>query len=137
MSFLKYAEVYEAHRIAAVSWSSLGRSIQIELALKEERRKNCRDFLKVSRAEYDRLLESSPGIDQDIIALFNKRFNASYPNVSKPIICNGLQLKLKICVLTRPQRLRSHAYSRTRLERSPSTVMFTLSGFRSVTAASP
>ena len=91
MSFLKYAEVYEAHRIAAVSWSSLGRSIQIELALKEERRKNCRDFLKVSRAEYDRLLESSPGIDQDIIALFNKRFNVSYPNVSKPIICNGLQ----------------------------------------------
>ena len=35
MSFLKYAEVYEAHRIAAVSWSSLGRSIQIELALKD------------------------------------------------------------------------------------------------------
>ena len=46
-------------------------------------------------------------------------------------------LKLKICVLTRPQRLRSHSYSRTRLERSPSTVKFTLSGFRSVTAASP
>jgi hypothetical protein len=91
MSFLKYAEVYEAHRIAAVSWSSLGRNIQIELALKAERRKNCRDFLKVSRAEYDRLLESSPGIDQDIIALFNKRFRDEYPNVSKPIICNGLQ----------------------------------------------
>ena len=91
MSFLKYAEVYEAHRIAAVSWSSLGRNIQIELALKEERRKNCRDFLKVSRAEYDRLLESSPGIDQDIISLFNKRFDKEYPHVSKPIICNGLQ----------------------------------------------
>ena len=79
MSFLKYAEVYEAHRIAAVAWSSLGRNIEIELALKEERRKNCRDFLKVSRAEYDRLLESSPTIDQDIIALFNKRFNKDYP----------------------------------------------------------
>eukprot|EP01048_Picozoa_sp_COSAG05_P011911 COSAG05_NODE_1157_length_5683_cov_2.960064_3_plen_214_part_00 len=91
MSFLKYAEVYEAHRIAAVSWSSLGRNIQIELALKEERRKNCRDFLKVSRAEYDRLLESSPGIDQDIISMFNKRFADKYPLVTKPIICNGLQ----------------------------------------------
>ena len=91
MSFLKYAEVYEAHRIAAVAWSSLGRNIEIELALKAERRKNCRDFLKVSRAEYDRLLESSPTIDQDIIALFNKRFNADYPHVSKPIVCNGLR----------------------------------------------
>jgi len=99
MSFLKYAEIYEAHRIAAVSWSSLGRNIQIELALKDERRKNCRDFLKVSRSEYDRLLESSPAIDMDIIALFNRRFNDTYPHVSKPIICNGLQ---EVHVYTEP-----------------------------------
>jgi hypothetical protein len=91
MSFLKYAEVYESHRIAAVSWSSLGRNIQIELALAADRRKNCRDFLKVSRAEYDRLLESAPSIDQDIIALFNKKFEDKYPLVTKPLICNGLQ----------------------------------------------
>ena len=88
---LPCVEVYEAHRIAAVAWSSLGRNIEIELALKAERRKNCRDFLKVSRAEYDRLLESSPSIDQDIIALFNKRFNKDYPRVCKPIVCNGLR----------------------------------------------
>ena len=91
MSFLKYAEIYEAHRIAALAWSSLGRSIQIELALKDERRKNCRDFLKVSRATYDSLLESSPTLDQDVIATFNKKFNDDYPNVSKPIVCNGLR----------------------------------------------
>jgi hypothetical protein len=41
MSFLKYAEVYESHRIAAVAWSLLGRNIEIELALKEERRTIC------------------------------------------------------------------------------------------------
>jgi hypothetical protein len=91
MSFLKYAEIYEAHRIAALAWSSLGRSIQIELALKDERRKNCRDFLKVSRATYDSLLESSPTLDQDVIQTFNKRFSEDYPNVSKPIVCNGLR----------------------------------------------
>ena len=91
MSFLKYAEIYEAHRIAALAWSSLGRSIQIELALKDNRRKNCRDFLKISRATYDSLLESSPTLDQDVIQTFNKRFNKEYPNVSKPIVCNGLR----------------------------------------------
>jgi hypothetical protein len=37
------------------------------------------------------LLESSPSIDQDIIALFNKLFNKDYPHVSKPIVCNGLR----------------------------------------------
>lgn len=91
MSFLKYAEIYESHRISCVSWSKFARSIQIELALKDSKRKNARDFLKVSRAEYDRLLESSPNIDRDIIGIFNKKFNGKYPKVSKPIVCNGLK----------------------------------------------
>ena len=91
MSFLKYAEIYESHRIAYVSWSKFARNIQIELALKDSKRKNCRDFLKVSRSEYDRLLESSPNIDQDIIKIFNDKFRDDYPNVRKPIVCNGLK----------------------------------------------
>lgn len=91
MSFLKYAEIYESHRISYVSWSKFSRNIQIELALKDSKRKNCRDFLKVSRSEYDRLLESSPNIDQDIIKTFNDKFNDDYPNVAKPIIVNGLK----------------------------------------------
>mgnify|MGYP003122242508 FL=1 len=91
MSFLKYAEIYENHRISCVSWSKFARSIQIELALKDSKRKNCRDFLKVSRAEYDRLLESSPNIDRDIIGIFNKKFNSKYPNVNRPLVCNGLK----------------------------------------------
>ena len=91
MSFLKYAEIYESHRIACVSWSKFARNIQIELALKDSKRKNCRDFLKVSRAEYDRLLEQSPNVDRDIIHIFNQKFEAKYPKVRKPIICNGLK----------------------------------------------
>ena len=91
MSFLKYAEIYEAHRISCLSWSKFARNIQIELALKDTKRKNCRDFLKVSRAEYDRLLESAPQIDRDIIATFNSKFETKYPLVRKPLICNGLK----------------------------------------------
>ena len=90
-SFLKYAELYESHRMSALSWTSLGRSIQIELALHPDRRKPCREFLKVSRAQMDSLLESSPTLDQDVITLFNKKFNTTYPNVTKPLVCNGLQ----------------------------------------------
>lgn len=90
-SFLKYAETYESHRISALSWSKLGRAIEIELSLHYKKRKPCRDFLKVCRAEYDNLLESSPNIDLDIITMFNKKFNDDYPDVRKPIICNGLK----------------------------------------------
>ncbi len=91
LSFLRYSEIYEGHRLSALSWSKLGRSIEIELSLHDKKRKPCRDFLKVCRAEYDNLLESSPSIDLDIISMFNKKFNDKYPEVRKPIICNGLK----------------------------------------------
>jgi hypothetical protein len=90
-SFLKYAETFEGHRISALAWSKLGRAIEIELSLHDKKRKPCRDFLKVCRAEYDNLLESSPNIDLDIISMFNKKFEDKYPDVRKPIICNGLK----------------------------------------------
>lgn len=91
LAFLKYAEIYEGHRISALAWSKLSRSIEIELSLHHKKRKHCRDFLKICRSEYDNLLESSPSIDLDIITMFNKKFNQKYPNVRKPIIVNGLK----------------------------------------------
>ena len=91
LAFLKYAEIYEGHRISALAWSKLSRAIEIELSLQDAKRKNCRDFLKICRAEYDNLLESSPNIDLDIINFFNKKFDGKYKNVRRPIICNGLK----------------------------------------------
>ena len=91
LSFLRYSEIYEGHRISALAWSKLGRAIEIELSLHDKKRKPCRDFLKICRAEYDNLLESSPSVDLDIISMFNKKFEEDYPHVSKPLICNGLK----------------------------------------------
>ena len=91
LTFLRYSEIYESHRICALGWSKLGRSIEIELSLHDNKRKKCRDFLKVARAEYDNLLESSPMIDMDIIKHFNSKFEGKYENVRRPLICNGLK----------------------------------------------
>ena len=91
LAFLKYAEIYEGHRISALSWSKLSRNIEIELSLQDIKRKPCRDFLKICRSEYDNLLESSPNIDLDIINFFNKKFDGKYTGVRRPIICNGLK----------------------------------------------
>ena len=110
LAFLKYAEIYEGHRISAIAWSKLSRNIEIELSLHDLKRKPCRDFLKICRAEYDNLLESSPNIDLDVIQLFNKKFNDKYPDVRKPIIVNGLKAivpfkedKSKPCVKPKPK----------------------------------
>ena len=91
LSFLRYSEVYEGHRISALAWAKLSRNIEIELSLDQRKRKPCRDFLKVMRSEYDNLMESSPSIDLDVIQMFNKKFEGKYENVRKPIIVNGLR----------------------------------------------
>jgi hypothetical protein len=90
-NFLKYSELMEGHRAATVSWAKLGRNIQIEMSLdKEEGRASCMDFLKISRAEYDRLIEQSPVIDDEIIKIFKRKFKSF--KVSKPSITNGLDI---------------------------------------------
>ena len=91
LSFLRYSEIYEGHRIAALAWGKLSRNIEIELSLQDAKRKPCRDFLKICRSEYDNLLESSPNIDLDIIRMFNKKFDGKYDSIRRPIICNGLR----------------------------------------------
>jgi hypothetical protein len=87
-NFLKVAELMESHRAQGVAWSKLGRNISIELALDPKRRQPNMDFLKLCRAEYDRLIEQSPMIDDDIISQFKNKFK-NY-DVSKPSITNGL-----------------------------------------------
>jgi len=87
-NFLRYAELMEGHRLALVSWSKFGRDIAVELALEPKMRKPAFDFLTVCRAEFDRLIEQSPSIDDDIIKSFKKTFKNS--DIRVPEICNGL-----------------------------------------------
>jgi hypothetical protein len=92
-NFLKVAENMEQSRSSCVSWGKLQRNIQIELSLDRKRRQNAHDFLKICRAEYDRLTEQSPIVDDDIIEMFKKKFK-NY-DVAIPSIANGLD-KCKI-----------------------------------------
>ena len=87
-NFLRYAELMESHRQSEVLWSKFSRNIAIELTLEPKRRKHADDFLKTCRQEYDQLIESSPTIDDQIIAQFKKEFKNA--TLKKPDICNGL-----------------------------------------------
>ena len=87
-NFLRFAELMEAHRSSGVSWSKLGRDISVELALDPKRRKPALDFLNVCRAEYDRLIEQSPLVDDSILKQFHNKFHDT--DINKPEMCNGL-----------------------------------------------
>jgi hypothetical protein len=97
-NFLRYAELMEGHRSSGVSWSKFGRNITVELALDERRRKPATDFLKICRAEFDRLIEQSPGIDDKIINLFEHQFKDN--DIIRPEVCNGI----KKCKIYKPSK---------------------------------
>ena len=89
-NFLRFAQGSEAHRVAGIAWGKFQRQIAVELAIAPNDRLDCMDFLKICRAELDRLIEQSPPIPDDVIAEFKREFEDK-KEVKKPEICDGME----------------------------------------------
>jgi hypothetical protein len=89
-NFLRFAQGSESHRVAGIAWGKFQRQIAVELAIAPKDRIDCMDFLKICRAELDRLIEQSPPVPDDVIQAFIKEFEDK-PNVKKPEICDGME----------------------------------------------
>lgn len=89
-NFLRFAQGSEAHRVAGIAWGKFQRQIAVELAINPNDRLDCMDFLKICRAELDRLIEQSPPIPDDVIAEFKREFKEK-KDVKKPEICDGME----------------------------------------------
>ena len=69
-TYMGVAQKLEAHRFASINWDKFSRKIQIELAKTRKDRVKARDFIRQSAEEYDRLIEMSPMLPNDIIRWF-------------------------------------------------------------------
>lgn len=97
--YLKISELNESHRVAGISWDKFSRNIRIELAKSPFERMDCGSFLKLSRLEFDRMMETSPSIPIDIIKEFTATFEGKpgspererFDALKKPDICNIIE----------------------------------------------
>ena len=103
--FLKISEHKEAHRISSISWDKFYRNIKLELAKSREERMVPYQMLKISKEEFDRLIETSPSISGYIIKKFNKDLSGTskrkfidydakqrnFEEIYKPEICGGFR----------------------------------------------
>lgn len=97
--YLKISELNESHRVAAISWDKFSRNIRIELAKSPTERMDCSSFLKMSRQEFDRMMETSPSIPIPMVNEFNKTFEGApgspersrFDALKKPDICNIIE----------------------------------------------
>lgn len=84
-----FKEEAEKHRIAALRFLSFFREISCELSLDPKFRSASMDYITLKRFEFDKILEQSPDIPEDIIKEFNKNFRTVSVHKPDPVI--GLQ----------------------------------------------
>ena len=85
--FLKISEINEGHRVSALSWGKFHRSIESELRRHPLDRIPATELIKISKDEYNRLVEISPNIPDNVIKEFNKKFKKK-TDLTKPEITN-------------------------------------------------
>jgi hypothetical protein len=101
--YLKISELNEAHRVASIGWDKFYRNTKVELAKSPNERIPVQQMMKHCKEEFDRLMETSPSIDEYIIKEFMDTFSNTYNiandngtsrtqnNIKMPEICNNLE----------------------------------------------
>tara|TARA_X000000368_G_scaffold331458_1_gene268602 strand:- start:9688 stop:10695 length:1008 start_codon:yes stop_codon:yes gene_type:complete len=102
--FLKINELNESHRVSSIAWDKFYRNIKLELAKSRNERIHAYQMLKISKEEFDRLMETSPSINTKMIKKFYDTFSGgklkenqqptnkqiAFDEIFKPEICNVL-----------------------------------------------
>jgi hypothetical protein len=90
--FLKITQLNESHRVSSIAWDKFYRNIKIELAKHPLERIDPKQMLKMSKEEFDRLIETSPNIPDKIISQFKTNFvqHDTFDKIIKPEICDIL-----------------------------------------------
>ena len=103
--FLKVSELNEAHRVASIAWDKFYRNVKVELAKSPRERIPVSQMIKMQKEEFDRLMETSPMIEDDVIGRFRTTFKVPdnipfeqltdrqklFKELKKPEICDVLE----------------------------------------------
>jgi hypothetical protein len=87
--FFAFAKRSESHRIAHLNYAKMSSKIAIELSLPRDERTPAEILLSHVRETMERMAETTPNCPQQIIDLFNKKFNDE-AGIALPTEVNGL-----------------------------------------------
>ena len=127
--FLKLNELTESHRTASIAWDKFHRSIRVELIKSPEERPDINYFIKTARDEYDRLMETCPQIDKEVVELFRKKLTTgidkndvvrklkSFNRLIKPELFNEISSLKDVVFKRSTKRLDIEQGDRSRIEK--------------------
>jgi len=116
LQFLKINELLESHRVSSIQYGKLSRSIRLQLTLPVyERGQGGDTMIEMCGAEYDRLIEQSPPVPNEIIQLFEREFPPGASDLIQPGggCCGGggLRRRPRPLDITRPEIINITAIS--------------------------
>jgi|688.fasta_scaffold379407_3 hypothetical protein len=90
LSFFKISEKKEQHNNCAKLWDKLHRNIQVEMTKPPSERMPKKNMMDIFKKEYDRLVDDSPLIPDDVINMFENKFKnqENFKDIQKPNILN-------------------------------------------------
>ena len=89
-SYFSYGRRAENHKNSYLEYNKLSRFIAIQLGLPRLERMQAKDLLKLVNDSYNRLLEMSSNIDDDLIKNFKKKYKIYKTIITFPNECNGV-----------------------------------------------
>jgi len=84
--FLHINELNESHRVSMISWDKFYRRVKNELARHPRERAQVNEFIMSATEEYNRIAETSPTIDKDILDLFKTTFDGMFTSIDTKIL---------------------------------------------------
>lgn len=134
--FLKVGELNEAHRVSSISWDKFYRNIKVELAKSRDERTNVGHMIKMCKEEFDRLMETSPSINEKIVKMFKQTFptkkpilledinkDINRPDIKRPEICDELISTAEIVFITPETDTKAKQASLVELARKKNKLM--------------
>jgi hypothetical protein len=79
----------ESHRLSALHYSKLHRTIQSEIGVRRDQRVIAKEFIRIIRSEQDRLEETAPSVLDSVIKQFRHQFDKR-KELEKPEIAGDL-----------------------------------------------
>jgi hypothetical protein len=111
--FLHISDLKEGHRISTIAWDKFYRKIKVELSKAPVERLPVGEFFLSASEEYDRLMETSPSIDANVMSSFKTTFDgtftkndvrALYNDLVKPEVLDSL-ITVKRSIYKLPQHI--------------------------------
>ena len=90
-SYFAYGRRAENHKSSYLQYNKLSRFVMVQLGLPRLERIQAKELLKLINDDYNRLMEMSSNIDDDLIKKFKKKFKDYQTKIHFPNECNGLE----------------------------------------------